>query len=77
MGVVAVLGGILVTLTSGILDSLGGGLVFAIKQVFQQPMFPFSLEAAFGESFGTVAFLFCINFLTFPIMNSMKEPTEY
>jgi len=77
LGVVAVLGGILVTLTSGILDSPGGGLVFAIKQVFQQPMFPSSVEAAFGESFGTVAFLFCINFLTFPIMNSMKEPTEY
>merc|ERR1712157_272591 len=50
---------------------------FAIEQVFQQKMFPSSIQAAFGESFGTVAFLFCINFLTFPIMNSMKEPKEY
>jgi len=40
-------------------------------------MFPSSIGAAFGNSFGTVAFLFCINFLTFPIMNSMAEPEEY
>lgn len=77
LGVVAVLGGILITLASGILVEPGGGLVYALHAVTEQPMFPSSLAAAFGNSFGTVAFLFCINFVTFPIMNSMKEPREY
>ena len=77
LGVVAVLGGILVTLASGIFVEPGGGLMYALHSVTEQAMFPSSFGAAFGNSFGTVAFLFCINFLTFPIMNSMKEPREY
>jgi amino acid permease len=77
LGVVAVLGGIVVTLASGIFEDPGGGIVVALSNVAQQPMFPASFAKAFGGSFGTVAFLFCINFLTFPIMNSMKEPKEY
>jgi len=77
LGVAAVLGGILVTLASGILVQPGGGFVYALHAVMEQPMLPSSFAAAFGNSFGTVAFLFCINFLTFPIMNSMKEPREY
>lgn len=76
LGVAAVLGGILVTLASGILVDPGGGISTAISNVAEQNMFATS-AAAFGRSFGTVAFLFCINFLTFPIMNSMKYPTEY
>ena len=77
LGVVAVLGGILVTLSSGIFVQPGGGILYAFQQVANQPMFPDSLAAAFGSSFGTVAYLFCVNFLTFPIMNSMKVPEEY
>lgn len=77
LGVIAVVGGIIVTILSGILVEPGGGLLNSITAVGSQPMFPSSLASAFGGSFGTVAFLFCINFLTFPIMNSMKEPGEY
>mmetsp|Transcript_13432 Transcript_13432/g.22245 ORF Transcript_13432/g.22245 Transcript_13432/m.22245 type:complete len:488 (-) Transcript_13432:13-1476(-) len=76
LGVVAVLGGILVTLASGILVEPGGGLGFAIDAVEHLPMWPESLAAAFGGSFGTIAYLFCVNFLTFPIINSMEKPKE-
>jgi amino acid permease len=74
LGVLAVLGGLLVTLASGILVEPGGGLLAAFEAVGQQRMWPESLAAGFGESFGTLAFLFCVNFLTFPIMNSMERP---
>jgi len=77
LGIIAVLGGILVTLSSGMFLDPGGGIVMAFQNVLNQPMFPDSLGSAIGNSFGTVAFLFCVNFLTFPIMNSMKEPKEY
>eukprot|EP00587_Corethron_hystrix_P005239 CAMPEP_0113316018 /NCGR_PEP_ID=MMETSP0010_2-20120614/11449_1 /TAXON_ID=216773 ORGANISM="Corethron hystrix, Strain 308" /NCGR_SAMPLE_ID=MMETSP0010_2 /ASSEMBLY_ACC=CAM_ASM_000155 /LENGTH=487 /DNA_ID=CAMNT_0000172625 /DNA_START=253 /DNA_END=1716 /DNA_ORIENTATION=+ /assembly_acc=CAM_ASM_000155 len=77
LGVVAVLGGIIVTLASGIFSDPGLGFIGSLSAIGEQRMFPESLGSAFGESFGTVAFLFCINFLTFPIMNSMKEPREY
>ena len=77
LGVVAVLGGIIVTLANGILQDPGGGITVALQHVAQQKMFPTSLAAAFGGSFGTVAFLFCVNFLTFPIMNSMTDQKQF
>jgi len=40
-------------------------------------MWPSSLADAFGGSFGTICYLFAINFLTFPIINSMEDPGEY
>lgn len=76
LGVVAVIGGILVTLASGILVEPGGGLNVALEAVENLPMWPESLAAAFGGSFGTIAYLFCVNFLTFPIINSMEKPKE-
>lgn len=76
LGVVAVIGGILVTLASGIFVEPGGGIGVAITAVENLPMWPESLAAAFGGSFGTIAYLFCVNFLTFPIMNSMEKPKE-
>jgi amino acid permease len=76
LGVLAVLGGLLVTLASGIVHEPGGGLLVAVKAVGEQRMWPESLAAGFGESFGTLAFLFCVNFLTFPIMNSMERPKQ-
>uniref|UniRef100_A0A7S0C7M1 Amino acid transporter transmembrane domain-containing protein n=1 Tax=Proboscia inermis TaxID=420281 RepID=A0A7S0C7M1_9STRA len=77
LGVVAVVGGLGVTVASGIFVDPGGGLITALQHVGEQRMFPSNLADAFGGSFGTVAFLFCINFLTFPIMNSMERPVEY
>jgi len=90
VGVVAVVGGILVTLASGIYVQPGGGLQAAWDAIFINdsdnsnalptyavPMWPESMADAFGGSFGTIAYLFCVNFLTFPIMNSMKEPQHY
>ena len=77
LGVVAVLGGIIVTLCYGILVDPGGGLNVAISAISNVPLWPESLANAFGGSFGTIAYLFCVNFLTFPIINSMKEPKEY
>jgi proton-coupled amino acid transporter len=76
LGVAAVLGGILVTLASGILVEPGGGLQQTFSQIGELRMWPESLAAAFGGSFGTIAYLFCVNFLTFPIMNSMKNPKK-
>jgi proton-coupled amino acid transporter len=77
LGVVAVLGGIFVTLASGILVEPGGGIGTALSAIGNCPMWPESLASAFGGSFGTLAYLFCVNFLTFPIINSMEEPKEY
>mmetsp|Transcript_12031 Transcript_12031/g.17269 ORF Transcript_12031/g.17269 Transcript_12031/m.17269 type:complete len:227 (+) Transcript_12031:221-901(+) len=39
-------------------------------------MWPDSIADAFGGSFGTIAYLFCVNFLTFPIINSMKNAED-
>ena len=69
----AVLGGILVTLAYGILVDPGGGITDALEAVTELKMWPESFADAFGGSFGTIAYLFCVNFLTFPIMNSMKD----
>lgn len=76
LGVTAVLGGILVTLTYGVTIDPGGGIVDALSAVSHLKMWPESLADAFGGSFGTIAYLFCVNFLTFPIMNSMANPRE-
>ncbi|KAL7526035.1 hypothetical protein ACHAXR_002883 [Thalassiosira sp. AJA248-18] len=73
LGVTAVLGGILVTLAYGVLVDPGGGIVEALSAVSELKMWPDSFSDAFGGSFGTIAYLFCINFLTFPIINSMKD----
>mmetsp|Transcript_12178 Transcript_12178/g.21697 ORF Transcript_12178/g.21697 Transcript_12178/m.21697 type:complete len:523 (+) Transcript_12178:52-1620(+) len=73
LGVTAVLGGILVTLAYGVLVDPGGGIGEALSAVSQLKMWPDSFSDAFGGSFGTIAYLFCINFLTFPIINSMKD----
>ena len=77
LGVFAVVGGILVTLAYGILVDPGGGLSVAIESIETLPMWPTSLSSAFGGSFGTICYLFAINFLTFPVINSMKAPSEY
>jgi len=73
LGVTAVLGGILVTLAYGVLVDPGGGIVEALSRDSQLKMWPDSFSDAFGGSFGTIAYLFCVNFLTFPIINSMKD----
>ena len=73
LGVTAVLGGILVTLAYGILVDPGGGIIDALLAVSHLKMWPESFSDAFGGSFGTIAYLFCVNFLTFPIINSMKD----
>ena len=77
LGVVAVIGGILVTLAYGVFVEPGGGLSVSLNSIETLPMWPSSFGAAFGGSFGTLCYLFAINFLTFPIMNSIKEPREY
>lgn len=77
LGVTAVLGGIIVTLASGVFVDPGGGLSVAVDAVQSLPMWPESLAKAFGGSFGTIAYLFCVNFLIFPVINSMKEPREF
>jgi len=76
LGVVTVVGGIIVTLASGILVNPGGGLEVAINAIGNLRLWPESLAVAFGGSFGTIAYLFCVNFLTFPIINSMREPEK-
>ncbi|KAL7516907.1 hypothetical protein ACHAWX_001877 [Stephanocyclus meneghinianus] len=76
LGVAAVLGGIFVTLAYGIVVDPGGGLIKALSAVSALPMWPESMADAFGGSFGTIAYLFCVNFLTFPIINSMKNPSK-
>jgi len=73
LGVTAVLGGILVTLAYGVLVDPGGGIVEALAATTELKMWPDSFADAFGGSFGTIAYLFCVNFLTFPIINSMKD----
>lgn len=76
LGVTAVLGGILVTLAYGILVDPGGGISNALGAVTELKLWPESFADAFGGSFGTIAYLFCVNFLTLPIINSMRNPTE-
>lgn len=73
LGVSAVLGGMIVTLAYGVFVDPGGGIADALLAVQQLKMWPESFQNAFGGSFGTIAYLFCINFLTFPIINSMKD----
>jgi len=77
LGVFAVVGGIVVTLAYGILVDPGGGFAVAIDSIETLPMWPASLSQAFGGSFGTICYLFAINFLTFPVINSMKNVNEY
>jgi hypothetical protein len=73
LGVSAVVGGMMVTLAYGVWIDPGGGIGEALMAVERLRMWPDSFENAFGGSFGTIAYLFCINFLTFPIINSMKD----
>ena len=79
LGVFAVVGGIVVTLAYGIFVEPGNGLasIISYDTVRALPMWPQSIGTAFGGSFGTICYLFAINFLTFPIMNSIKEPKQY
>jgi amino acid permease len=77
LGVFAVIGGIVVTLAYGIFVEPGGGLSVSLNSIETLPMWPSSFGAAFGGSFGTICYLFAINFLTFPIINSIKQPREY
>lgn len=77
LGVFAVVGGIVVTLLYGIVVDPGGGLGVALDSIGSLPLWPSSLSAAFGGSFGTICYLFAINFLTFPVMNSMRRPKEF
>jgi hypothetical protein len=53
-----------------------GAFLVSVKAVGEKRMSPESLAAGFGESFGTLTFLFCFNFLMFPIMNSMERPKQ-
>ena len=77
LGVTAVLGGILVTLTYGVLVDPGGGIYEAISAVSELKTWPDSFQDAFGGSFGTIAYLFCVNFLTFPIINMQTSRSRY
>ena len=76
LGVTAVLGGIATTLVYGVLIDPGLGIVEALSAVTELKMWPDSIADAFGGSFGTIAYLFCVNFLTFPIINSMKNAED-
>ncbi len=76
LGVTAVLGGIATTLAYGIFVDPGRGIFEALSAVTELKMWPDSIADAFGGSFGTIAYLFCVNFLTFPIINSMKNAEE-
>ena len=76
LGVFAVLGGMIVTLAYGIFVDPGGGVEAAVSAASHSRMWPISYRDAFGGSFGTIAYLFCVNFLTFPIINSMRNPGE-
>ncbi|KAL3822911.1 hypothetical protein ACHAXA_010694 [Cyclostephanos tholiformis] len=78
LGVFAVLGGMITTISYGVLVDPGEGIAGAILAASHSRMWPISFKDAFGGSFGTIAYLFCVNFLTFPIINSMKDPgTDY
>jgi len=77
LGVFAVLGGIITTLIYGIYVDPGGGLEVSFNAIGSLSMWPRSVADAFGGSFGTICYLFAVNFLTFPIINSMKNPREY
>ena len=77
LGVIAVLGGIITTLAYGVLVDPGGGLSVAIDAVETLPLWPSSMADAFGGSFGTLCYLFAINFLCFPVMNSLKIPKDF
>eukprot|EP00985_Skeletonema_marinoi_P017530 scaffold9636_cov131-Skeletonema_marinoi.AAC.4 len=76
LGVTAVLGGIATTLVYGVFVDPGLGIFEALSAVTELKMWPDSIADAFGGSFGTIAYLFCVNFLTFPIINSMKNAEE-
>ena len=76
LGVTAVLGGIATTLVYGVFVDPGLGILEALSAVTELKMWPDSFADAFGGSFGTIAYLFCVNFLTFPIINSMKNAKE-
>jgi amino acid permease len=76
LGVIAVLGGMTTTLAYGTFVDPGGGIVEALSAASRMRMWPISPRDAFGGSFGTIAYLFCVNFLTFPIINSMKDPEK-
>lgn len=76
LGVTAVLGGIATTLAYGIFVDPGRGIFEALSAITELKMWPDSIADAFGGSFGTIAYLFCVNFLTFPIINSMKNAEE-
>ena len=73
LGVTAVLGGIITTLAYGLVVDPGGGIETALSSIQSLKMWPDSIQDAFGGSFGTIAYLFCVNFGTFPIINSMKD----
>jgi amino acid permease len=75
LGVLAVVGGMAVTLASGLW--VDPGWQSALATLPELRLWPESWAAAFGTSFGTIAYLFCINFLTFPILNSLQEPKDY
>lgn len=76
LGVTAVLGGIATTLVYGVFVDPGLGIFEALSAVTELKMWPDSIATAFGGSFGTIAYLFCVNFLTFPIINSMKNAED-
>jgi hypothetical protein len=66
----------IVTLAYGIFVDPGGGVEAAVSAASHSRMWPISYRDAFGGSFGTIAYLFCVNFLTFPIINSMRDAGE-
>jgi len=78
LGVLSVMGGIFVTLVYGLTVDPGWDRALrGLRQVSWWWPADDSASTAFGGSFGTIAYLFCINFLTFPIMNAMQEPEQY
>ena len=74
LGVLSVLGGILVTLIHGLwVDPGWDRAMYGLQNLRWWP----KSGVALGSSLGTMAYLFGIHFLTFPIMNSMREPDHY
>lgn len=62
-----------------LLLGMGGVIWYAFEYEKFQPLneYPVFSFATVGKSFGSVAFLFCVNFLIFPIQSGMKKVNEF
>ncbi|EKX54467.1 hypothetical protein GUITHDRAFT_99946 [Guillardia theta CCMP2712] len=69
---------VLAALITVLIDGLGhqGSLDAVTSALSSLPLWPDSFESYF-KSLGSVLFLFCVNFLVFPIERSMKNPGNF